>query len=66
MHQEPRVAKAETLEINEFERVQLKKLIGSRTSNASRVKSLADSLLYRKYGSSGSSNRLFKRCRECS
>ena len=46
-----------------MERANIKRLRSSRFNNALRVKSRADRLLESKYGSNGSSNRLFKQCK---
>lgn len=54
-----------TLMSEEKKRERFTDVLSNRVSNAGRIKTLADELLRKKFGSSGSHNRLFKRCRCC-
>ena len=65
VHTQPSVSKVEKLRQLEKNRSRLSGVLSTRRSNADRVKSMADSLLKEKYGTTGSSNRLFQNCKNC-
>ena len=59
VHTQPSLTKVEKLRRLEKNRSRLSGILSSRRTNADRVKSMANSLLKEKYGTTGSSNRLF-------
>ena len=59
------MSKVEKLRQLEKNRSRLSGILSTRRSNADRVKSMADHLLKEKYGTTGSSNRLFQNCKNC-
>jgi len=65
VHTKPSVDKVDNLRMGESKRSRMVGILSKRVANAGRVKSLADTLLRQRYGTTGSSNRLFKSCKEC-
>lgn len=59
------MSKVDKLRQLEKNRSRLSGILSTRRSNADRVKSMADNLLKEKYGTTGSSNRLFQNCKNC-